>query len=150
LLDASVVVLGLNSLALATSDDVSYQQQEQTAEVLLLVGTVVYGAGAPTVHLAHLRPWQALSSLGLRVALPAIGAGAGLSVAGCAGHYVDCGLGEAIIGTATGALVAMVLDASLLAWESPKKNSEASETRLGLTPVVSSDGRRELRVFGTF
>jgi hypothetical protein len=151
-LDAGVVVLGINSLALASSDSVNYEEKQQTAELLLFVGAVVYGAGPPVVHLAHRQPWQALSSLGLRVALPAVGAGAGLSMASCSEsgeNSGECGLAAAILGTAIGAVGAMVLDASLLAWE-PPKTRERSGTQLGLAPIMTSDGRRELRVVGTF
>lgn len=151
-LDAGVVALGTTSLVLVSSDWENYEEREQAAELLFFVGAVVYGAGPPTIHLGHRQPWQALGSLGLRVALPAIGGASGLSLATCphpGEEYGNCGMLELMIGASTGAVVAMVLDASLLAWESPK-SGERSGTQLGVTPVMSRDGRRELRVFGTF
>ena len=100
----------------------------------------------------HDRPWQALGSLGLRGSLPIVGGAIGLGSATCpkpGQEYGNCGLGELIIGAAAGAVLAMALDDSLLAWKQPRADAPV-QARLSLAPVVSTDGRRELRVFGTF
>lgn len=150
--DGPAAALWLTSIALLSIDDPAGSEgREQTAESLAIVGAIGYGAGAPTVHLFHRHPWHALGSLGMRAALPALGGAVGLGLASCppaSGDYGNCGMGELIIGAATGALVAIALDTSVLAWESPRRGTNAG-ARLGISPVVST-GRRELRVFGTF
>lgn len=148
--DVPAAALWLTSIALF-DDPTGHEGQEQTAEGLAIVGAIGYGAGAPTVHLVHRHPWHALGSLGMRAALPALGGAVGLGMAACpppSGDYGNCGMGGLIIGAATGALVAIALDTSVLAWESPRGRAKTG-ARLGISPVVST-GRRELRIFGTF
>jgi hypothetical protein len=126
---------------------------ENLTQALLLGAVVGYGAGGPAIHLVHGHPWKALGSLGLRGGLPVLGGAIGLASATCpppdGGDYGNCGLGELIMGAAAGVVIALVIDDGFLTWEKPARD-EVSQARLGVTPVVSSDGRRELRVFGTF
>lgn len=151
--DAGVSAAWLTSIALVSSDDPSgYERRETTAQALMIAGGVGYMAGGPTTHWLHGRRWQALGSFGMRGGLPVVGGLIGLNAATCpppTGDYGNCGLPELLLGAAAGAVVAMALDASLFAWETPKQDQKPQAT-LGLSPVLSSDGRRELRVFGTF
>ncbi len=152
-IDAGAAALGIASIALlSTAGSENYEEREQTAQLLALVGAIAYGAGPPIVHLSHRQPWQALGSLGLRASLPVIGGASGLALATCphpGEEYGNCGMFELFIGASTGAVLAMVLDASVLAWESPRAGARSGR-QLGLAPIVTGDGRRELRVFGTF
>jgi hypothetical protein len=152
--DAGVSAAWLAAIALESADgDVSgYERRETMAQGLMIAGGVGYMAGGPTTHWLHGRRWQALGSFGMRGSLPVVGGLIGLNAATCpppTGDYGNCGLPELLLGAAAGAVVAMALDASLFAWETPKQDQKPQAT-LGLSPVLSSDGRRELRVFGTF
>ncbi|HYQ15201.1 MAG TPA: hypothetical protein VEQ58_05580 [Polyangiaceae bacterium] len=151
--DGGAVVLGLTSIALLSKDDpYGSEGRERFATMLGVVGAVGYGVGAPTFHLVHHRPWQALGSFALRGGLPVVGGALGMSLATCpppTGDYGNCGLPELLMGAAAGALVAVALDASLLAWET-RPREERGQARFGVVPVLASEGRRELRVFATF
>lgn len=149
--DGGAMALGLTALALASSDGPGHS--ENVAQGLVFGSAVAYAAGGPTVHLIHHRPWQALGSFGLRAGLPFLTGTIGLVSQTCpppdGSEYGNCGLGGLIAGVAVGAVLAMVLDDSLLAWERPRVDV-APQARLSLAPVVASDGRRELRLLGTF
>ncbi len=123
------------------------------ANVMATLGAAGYLAGAPTLHFIHDRPARALGSFGLRVSLPILGGALGSGLATCPpprGDYGNCGLAELIVGVSAGALAAIVLDGSLLAWE-PARAASPATARLGFAPLLSSDGKRgELRVFGNF
>jgi hypothetical protein len=151
--DAGASAAWLTSIALLSSDESSgHERRETTAQALMIAGGVGYMAGGPTTHWLHGRKWQALGSFGMRGGLPVVGGLIGLNAATCPppnGDYGNCGLPELLLGAAAGAVVAMALDASLFAWETPREDGKPQAT-LGLSPVLSSDGRRELRVFGTF
>lgn len=151
--DAGVSAAWLTSIALLSSDEsTGYERRETTAQALMIAGGIGYMAGGPTTHWLHDRKWQALGSFGMRGGLPVVGGLIGLNAATCPpprGDYGNCGLPELLLGAAAGAVVAMALDASLFAWETPREDRKPQAT-LGLSPVLSSDGRRELRVFGTF
>lgn len=152
-IDAGVSAAWLTSIALVSDGDPSsHERRETTAQALMIAGGIGYMAGGPTTHWLHDRKWQALGSFGMRGGLPIVGGLIGLNAATCpppTGDYGNCGLPELLLGAAAGAVVAMALDASLFAWETPRKDQKPQAT-LGLSPVLSSDGRRELRVFGTF
>ena len=153
--DAGASAMWLTSIALLSVDDSTVagsERRETTAGALMVAGGVAYMAGGPTTHWLHGRRWQALGSVGLRGGIPVLGGLIGLNAATCpppTGDYGNCGLPELLLGAAAGAVVAMALDASLFAWETPRQDRKPQAT-LGLSPVLSSDGRRELRVFGTF
>jgi hypothetical protein len=148
-LDGGALTLGLTALALEASDS---PNRESSAGGVALAGAVVYGLGAPVVHVVHERPWQGLASLGMRGALPVLGGALGLGLATCpppTGDYGNCGAPEALLGVAGGALIAIALDATLLGWERRAVRGQAGFS-LGLAPIVAADGRRELRVIGSF
>jgi hypothetical protein len=149
--DGGALALSVAAAGVDSSDSPS--GSENLAQALLLGAVVGYGAGGPAIHLVHGHPWKALGSLGLRGGLPVLGGAIGLASATCpppgGGDYGNCGLGELVMGAAAGVVMALVIDDGFLTWEKPARD-EVSQARLGLTPVVSSDGRRELRVFGTF
>lgn len=150
-IDGAATAMGLAALALVSSDGAT--RSDGIADGLLLGGAVAYGAGGPTVHLIHRHPWQALGSFGMRAGLPIVSGALGRLTETCpppdGSDYGNCGLGGLLIGASAGALLAIVLDNSLLAWEQPRSEVE-EQASFGLAPVVSSDGRRELRVIGTF
>jgi hypothetical protein len=120
---------------------------------LSLLSAAVYLAGAPTVHLLHHRSLRALGSFGLRIALPVVGGMVGAATATCpppTGDYGNCGTGEFVLGAGVGLVLAIALDAGVLAWDEPKRK-EWPSAQWGLGPTISSDGKRgEVRVFGTF
>jgi hypothetical protein len=78
-----------------------------------------WGSGVG-IHLAHDRAGLAGTSFGLRTGLPALGAAAGLLIANCPERQETtflvpdlCGLGEAAIGMAVGAVIATAIDAAI-------------------------------------
>ena len=147
--DGAAITLGV-AAALAEAGDT--QRGEDWAARFAIAGLVAYGAGGPTFHLVHDRPWHALGSLGMRGALPFLGAVAWRATVTCprpGEDYGNCGTGPIVLGLAAGALAAMALDATLLAWDTPKREAP-SRARLGLAPVLSRDGQRELRLVGSF
>jgi hypothetical protein len=119
----------------------------------LAVATFVFGA--PAVHLVHRRLDSAGISLGLRLALPALGGLAGLGLAGgCSANATDCAKSSPVlaivVGAVVGSITASALDASTLAFEKPKPKARPI-AQLGCAPVLSADGKQlGLRVFGTF
>jgi hypothetical protein len=147
--DGGAMALSLAAFASATSDA---PRNEGLTGGLLVAGMIGYGAGAPAIHLLHDRPWHALGSFGLRGSLPVVGGALGLAAATCPppnGDYGNCGASQLLAGAVAGAVLAMLIDDSLLAWDRPHRDAKP-QARLGLTPVVSIDGSRELRVYGTF
>ncbi len=146
--DGGALALGVTALFVKGDT----QRSEDVASGLAIAGGVAYGAGAPTLHLLHDKPWHALGSFGMRGALPALGAVLWSATVTCpppGQEYGKCGTGPLIFGAAAGALVAMALDATLLRWERPRVEAQ-SQASLGLAPVVSTNGGRELRLVGTF
>lgn len=114
--------------------------------------TVAYLASGPTFHLIHGQPGHALGSLGLRGGLPILGALAWRSTVTCPApgeEYGNCGLGPIVLGFAAGAVAAMALDATLLAWDRPERETP-KQARLGLAPMFSRDGQRAVHLVGTF
>jgi len=151
--DAGAATLWVTSITMLMIDD-SYDDGggERLVQGLSVAGGVGYLAGAPTFHLVHRRPWHALGSFGMRAVLPILGGAIGLNTQSCPppnADYGNCGASGLLAGAAVGAVLAMALDDSLLAWE-PRKGTERGARQLGVSPVLSKDGRRELRVFGTF
>jgi hypothetical protein len=83
-----------------------------------------WGSGI-AIHLAHKRPAMAGTSFGLRTGIPALGIVVGLLIASCPERQGPpvlvpdlCGVGEAGIGMAVGAVIATAIDAAL-AFERP-------------------------------
>ena len=144
-LDGLLLVGGVAMLPLSNS-------RSDLAESLLWVPVVGFAVGGPAFHLIHREPWRALGSFGLRAGLPVLGGAIGIGlVATCPpaeGDYGNCGLGELIIGAATGVVAASLIDGLALARESPKSSPNL---RISLTPFISPDGTtRELRLRGSF
>lgn len=147
--DGAALTLAVSAVMVDLTDD---PQKENWAGGLGIASAVAYGAGGPAFHLMHDQPWHALGSLGLRGSLPFLGALAWRATVTCPppnGDYGSCGTGPILFGFAAGALAAMALDATVLAWDRPQREATPRAT-LGLAPVLSMDGRRELRVVGTF
>lgn len=107
---------------------------------------VGYGAlllGAPIVHASHRNFGRAFGSLGLRVLIPALagGVGAGVHLLTAKPSILDSKADSAVldlvtksgIGMAAGAGVCVVLDASVLSWQSESATSPTrSAASLGL------------------
>lgn len=116
---------------------------------------VVYGVGAPLVHLAHGRPGMALASFATRVSAPAMGGLLGFFVMSAAtgsspmdGAFAQ-GLG-ASIGVLTGVTAAVVLDAALYShvW---KKAPLGWDGKPSLAPQAAiTPGGGSVGVGGTF
>jgi len=102
------------------------------------VCVVPFMIAAPTVHLSHGRPLQALASLGLRVALPIAGAIIGAQAANCTEGEWLCGVGEAALGVLIGTVTASMVDAFSLSTE-VRERPTATPSRLSfLAPSVSA------------
>jgi hypothetical protein len=145
-LDGLLLVGSFAALQVGTSS------RSDVAEALAWVPVGAYAVGGPTIHLIHREPWRALGSLGLRAGLPVVGGAIGIGIfATCPppdGEYGNCGLGELIIGVATGVLAASLIDGLALARESRKVPGKLA---LSLTPFISPDGTTsELRLRGQF
>jgi len=127
------------------------------ANAMAVLGVAGYAAGAPTLHFIHERPLEAMGSVALRLTLPAAGAVVASQLVECPKpgfEYGNCQV-VPIWGIGVGTLAAIVIDATLLAWEpkAPRRrqDSESSVATLGFAPVLSSDGKRgELQIFGSF
>ena len=149
--------VGLFITALELSDGYSPFNGEAPASANLAagLGTAGYAAGGPTIHVLHGRPGAAVGSVFLRVGLPILGGIVGERTATCLPgnrDYGNCGMGQAILGFLGGVVMASVIDAAMLSWESPSaKPKAAAGPTLGFAPVLASDGKHgELRLFGTF
>jgi len=82
---------------------------------LTAVGFGAYCLGGPITHFSHGHAGKGFASLGVRVAGPLVGLGLGALASDIATHSKNqVGIP---IGAAAGALGAMALDASVLAWE---------------------------------
>jgi hypothetical protein len=149
--DGGAVLMAFTALKLDESRGAT-DSNAPTGE-LLLGSAAAYGLVAPTIHLLHDNGWRALGSFGLRATLPVAVGALGRALATCPppnGEYGNCGLGEVVIGAGVGAVLAMVVDDAVLAWDVPREDSKGGTTRVGLAPVVATEGRRELRLYGTF
>jgi hypothetical protein len=160
--DGGAAALGITAVVLGSMEDSCDTDtcsaepnatREGAALALGIASGVGYGAGAPTVHLLHGRPWHALGSFGLRAGLPVLGGGIGLLLAPCPppqGDYGNCGGGLMMLGIGAGVFAAIALDANLLA-EEPPESEKSATAQWSLAPVVSNDGKGgEFHVFGTF
>lgn len=120
---------------------------------LMLTGLAGYVAGAPIMHFGKRQPGRGLGSIAMRVSLPFVGGVIGAESASCHASSDEsgyCGVGEAALGVGLGALTAIALDASVLAW-APMKEEGNAEASFGFAPVIAKDGKSaELRVFGRF
>jgi hypothetical protein len=106
------------------------------------IGALGAVAGAPVVHVIHDRPGAAVGSLGLRLALPIIGAAVGAGAANCSkDHEMFCGLGEVAVGFMIGATAAVVIDASVLAHETVVDEEPVPSWTLRVSPVVDPNRR---------
>jgi hypothetical protein len=134
--------------------------QSNDANVPLFVGGLgTFALGAPIAHVAHDHPWRGLGSLGLRLGLPAIGLAVGAMVAPTvAGDHPNDTTGAGavsemiaggLVGAGIGAVAAMAIDASVLAWDSgpaaPRDSSRAQSfariaPNVGVTPRGASVG----------
>lgn len=93
---------------------------------------------APSVHVANGNPVTALASVGLRVGMPIVGLLIGAAFAGgCNGSSEECLVGPAY-GMLIGMVGAMVVDASVLAYDEPRHERRKAST---LAPTVAVDGR---------
>lgn len=111
---------------------------------------VLYGIGAPMVHLAHGRPWMALASFGTRVTAPALGCVTGALVGYAASSNDSHGgamafIGGGLVGLVAGLTAAVVLDAGVYshAWKKAPPAWDGKPTlapRASVTPEAASVG----------
>ncbi|HET9956257.1 MAG TPA: hypothetical protein VFQ61_17235 [Polyangiaceae bacterium] len=115
--------------------------------VVSVVGVGAWVLGAPAVHLAHGRVGVSFASLGLRLALPALGgylASRPCSSGECSAQTLGVLVGAALIPAP------MLIDAVWLARE-PREGSRSARRTVNLFPfATSSERRRFLGVAGTF
>ena len=101
---------------------------------------IPYFIAAPTVHLTHGRPMNALASVGVRLAFPIAGAMVGARFANCSAQSDQflCGLSEMAVGALVGIVVASVFDMAVLSNET-RERPAATPSRLSfLSPSVSA------------
>jgi len=84
---------------------------ERASPVPGILGLGAYALGGPIVHLVHQRPPAALGSLGLRLALPVVGALIGATAENC--NRRCTGGGPTLVGGVVGAVFAVGIDATL-------------------------------------
>ena len=111
----------------------------------------LYLAGGPVVHWVHGNAGRGFASLGLRVGAPVVLTYALVSTCDSDAEY-GC-LGEAILGVTAGVVIAVVVDATVLARERvPAK--EPTELALGpvkVTPTFAvTDKQTTLGLVGVF
>jgi hypothetical protein len=112
----TLVVDGVAVASLPLAGVVSSGGNENAAQSILVGGLLTYYIGAPTVHFAHGRVGIGFASLGLRVALPIVGAG--LAVATCHDDTGEFGcFGPVFLGLAGGIITPIVLDAAVFGYE---------------------------------
>jgi len=100
---------------------------------------IPYFIAAPTVHLTHGRPMNALASVGVRLAFPIAGAIVGAGFANCSAQTDQflCGLSEMALGALIGTVAASVFDVAILSTETRER--PAAPPRLSfLSPSVSA------------
>lgn len=127
---------------------------ESTSALYLVVGG--YALGGPVVHLAHGEIGRAAGSLGLRVAMPFLGALAGVMVQGdCRGDF-GC-ISGAIIGGGLGVVAAVVIDSAVLAYERVEDEPAVAKTPpkrsgVALSPLAGprKEGGFDVGVGGVF
>lgn len=101
---------------------------------------IPYFIAAPTVHLTHGRPMNALASAGARLAFPIAGAMVGAQFANCSAQSDQflCGLSEMALGILIGTVVASAFDMAVLSTET-RERPAATPSRLSfLSPSVSA------------
>lgn len=113
-------------------------------------GVMGMGLGSAAVHFTHDNVGRGFASVGLRVALPALGYFIG-NAASCGGGHEDyeggCEWMPQVIGLGVGALVAMAIDDGALAHEDVKKTPENTVIpTMGAAP--SPDGKSRTLTFG--
>ena len=81
------------------------------------VGFVGYLAGPPIIHAIHGNVGKGAASVGLRLGLPVVGGGIGLSFASCNGPYGWCRLEAFGLGFLGGMGAAVAIDSAALAYE---------------------------------
>ena len=86
-----------------------------------VLGGFGYLFGGPVVHAVHGQGGVGAGSFLLRVGMPVMGAFLGCAIQGDSSGEFSC-LGGALVGFGLGALGAVVIDASLLAYEEPQEN----------------------------
>lgn len=110
-----------------------------------------FALGGPTVHLIHGNPGRAALSAGLRVGLPLAGAYLGAASADCSRSDDWCGLGELVVGGAIGGLVALAIDASMLAVDQTTEEAPLRYRGIRATPMMGATrGGMTLGLDGSF
>jgi hypothetical protein len=121
---------------------------------MILVDLGTGGAGGPIVHAAHGNWGNFAGSLGLRAGLTVAGGMTGAAASHCEPHAEDfCPLGGVLIGAGLGFLAAVIIDYSVLAYETvPVTPPTSTRTaKLTVTPTVVADQKRVgLGFQGTF
>lgn len=106
-----------------------------------IAATIMYGAGAPLVHLGNGHPWMALASLATRGSAPFVGGFSGALVGLAAGPRDSNGglMGPLVglaVGSVTGVVAAVVLDAAVYSRER-KAPPPAWDGKPTLAPTAS-------------
>ena len=109
--------------------------------VVSVAGVGAWAIGAPVVHWAHARAGVGFASLGVRLALPALGvylASRPCSSGECSAQLLGVVFGAALIPAP------MVIDAVWLARERRESTARGDRPALSLVPVIEASGQRRL------
>lgn len=119
---------------------------------LVVIGAAGYVIVPAVIHGSHNRPGAALGSLGLRLALPYLGAIIGPALTCPSSDHFCSSDNGTIGGFLVGVAGASAIDASLLAWATPNATASTSAgQRVGLAPMLSVAGKPAgVRLIGTF
>lgn len=104
------------------------------SNTLMTVGGIGYFLGAPIVHIAHKRYGRAGVSIAIRTGLPMIAGVVAAQFKSCSPNEFLCGLEEFGTGFAVGAVVAAVVDSTLIAPWSSKSAVESEEPPVAVAP----------------
>jgi hypothetical protein len=137
--------VALGTIPLELSPSASFARTPSAS--YLFVGSLSsYALGAPLVHVAHGRWGRGVADLGLRVGALAAGSLVGASLgkpgapSSCEANLAGCfaqGSSGLAVGAAIGAVLASVIDASLLARDTTRPRETAAAASTTWSPVAS-------------
>jgi hypothetical protein len=146
------------AIAMASSVPLTHENTSRTYEGAVIVMTATtYLLGGPVVHVAHDKVGTGAGSLGLRVGCPLLLGAAGYALGGGPGSGGDNGwiggVMGGIVGGTLGVVVAMTIDASVLAYDHGPQPPTASPPRpqAAFAPTASGGpGWFEIGAAGSF
>jgi len=109
-----MAVASASSIGLYLAGNAFEREGSVIPDAMMAVGAISYPLAGPVIHARHHRYGRALASLGMRVGLPITFGIIGARSAPCGQDSIGCGLDELGLGMMIGAVLAAVLDTTLL------------------------------------